>query len=216
MRADFLDRYSRGTSLVHRWDARSKLLLALGLAVWAVATPLRWWPVHLLQGLIVLAAYAASRLPWTFLVGRLLALLPFLLLLAGAAPLFRGLESGWDIAAQMLARSLISLTAMLTLVATTPFSSLLAALARLHMPQVLLSILAFMYRYMFVLVDELERMRRAKLARTFYPSLSADFAILGHFAGVLFVRAFERAERIYAAMCARGWTGRLPAQDEQR
>jgi cobalt/nickel transport system permease protein len=63
-----------------------------------------------------------------------------------------------------------------------------------------------MYRYLFVLSDELVRMRRAKLARSLRWNLWSEFRLLGNFWGVLFVRAFERAERIHAAMCARGWS----------
>ena len=73
-----------------------------------------------------------------------------------------------------------------------------------------------MYRYMFVLVDELDKMRRAKLARTFYPSLWWELRLMANFVGILFVRAFERAERVYAAMCARGWRGNVPTKDGDR
>jgi cobalt/nickel transport system permease protein len=216
MQADFLDRYSRGSSLVHRCDARLKLLATLGLVAAVIATPLAWWPLYGLEAALVLGIYALARLPWRYLVVRLLALLPFLVLLAGSVPLARGLASGWDVAGQLLARALIALAAMITLTATTPFSSLLAALARLRVPAVLISILAFMYRYMFVLIEEWQRMRRAKLSRTFYPGIRWEARLMANFAGILFVRAFERAERVYAAMCARGWTGTMPPQDGTR
>ena len=223
MQVDFLDRYSRGTSPVHRLDARVKLVLSLVLVTSVIATPELvglvfdepWpcWFFYAVEAWIVLAIYTLARLPWRYLALRLLAVLPFLLLLALAVPLTHALEKGWNEAAGLLARSLISLTVMITLVATTPFSRLLTALGRLHVPQVLISILAFMYRYMFVLVDELNKMRRAKLARTFYPSLWWELRLMANFVGILFVRAFERAERVYAAMCARGWRGNLPTKD---
>jgi cobalt/nickel transport system permease protein len=213
MQVDFLDRFSRGTSLVHRCDARVKLLVALGLVAIVVATPIVWWPLLAAELAVVLVVYAAARLPWAYLAVRLASLSPFLLLLAVGIPLSHGLDRGWDLAAQLLARSLLSLAVMITLVATTPFHALLSALARLGVPQVLIAILAFMYRYMFVLVDELEKMRRAKLSRTFYPSLWWEVRLMANFVGILFVRAFERAERVHAAMCARGWTGQMPARD---
>jgi cobalt/nickel transport system permease protein len=216
MQVDFLDRYSRGTSIVHRCDARIKLLVALGLVAIIVATPASWWPLLTAELAIVLVAYAAARLPWSYLATRLASTLPFLLLLACGIPLSHGLDRGWDLAGQLLARSLLSLAVMITLVATTPFGRLLSALSRLGTPQVFIAILAFMYRYMFVLVDELEKMRRAKLSRTFYPSLWWELRLMANFVGILFVRAFERAERVYAAMCARGWTGRMPEQDGDR
>lgn len=223
MQVDFLDRYSRGTSLVHRLDARVKLLGAFLFVALVIATPEmvgllfaeRWadWFFLAAEAWIVLAIYSLAGLPWRYLALRWLALLPFLLLLALAVPLTRGFESGWNQGAQLLARSLMSLAIMFTLVATTPFSRLLTALERLRVPQVLISILAFMYRYMFVLVDELDKMRRAKLARTFYPSLWWEIRLMANFVGILFVRAFERAERVYAAMRARGWHGNVPTKD---
>lgn len=216
MQVDFLDRYSRGNTVVHRLDARLKLLLAVAFVTSVVTTPGNWWPLFVLEASAVWVVYLFALLPWQYLAMRLLAMLPFLLMLAAAVPLSRGLEGGWDLAAVLLVRSLISLTIMITLVATTPFSRLLTALARLRVPQVLISILAFMYRYLFVLVDELDKMRRAKLARTFYPSLWWELRLTANFVGILFIRAFERAERVYAAMCARGWTGTMPSQDGER
>ncbi len=223
MQVDFLDRYSRGTSLVHRLDARVKLVVALLFVALVIATPemvailftepLASWLFLAVEAWLVVAAYSLAGLPWRYLALRLLALIPFLFLLALGIPLTRGFETGWNQGAQLLARSLISLAIMITLVATTPFSQLLTAFQRLHVPQVLISILAFMYRYMFVLVDELDKMRRAKLARTFYPSLWWEVRLMGNFVGILFVRAFERAERVYAAMCARGWRGTAPTKD---
>ena len=73
------------------------------------------------------------------------------------------------------------------------------------MPGLLVTTLALLYRYLFVLIDELERMQRARAARTFRSSRWKTWQVLASIAGQLFVRSTERAERIYAAMCARGW-----------
>jgi cobalt/nickel transport system permease protein len=223
MQVDFVDRYSRGSSFVHRLDARLKLVLALLFIALVIATPdlvglvfaESWasWFFYAVEAWMVIAVYSFAGLPWRYLSLRLLALLPFLICVAAGIPLTHGFETGWHLATQLLARSLISLTIMITLVATTPFSRLLGALQRLRVPQMLISILAFMYRYIFVLNDELAKMRRAKLARTFYPSVWWEIRLTANFVGILFVRAFERAERVYAAMCARGWRGGLPPQD---
>jgi cobalt/nickel transport system permease protein len=114
----------------------------------------------------------------------------------------------------MLVRAWLCLIVMLMLVATTPWAKLLGALEWLRVPRVLLWILAFMYRYLFVLSDELARMRRAKQARTFRRNWWWELELTAHFVGVLFIRAFERAERVHAAMCARGWHGELSLRDE--
>jgi cobalt/nickel transport system permease protein len=75
----------------------------------------------------------------------------------------------------------------------------------MRVPALLVTTLALMHRYLFVLLDESERMRRARSSRTFWRQRRARWRMLGTVVGQLFVRASERAERIYAAMCARGW-----------
>jgi cobalt/nickel transport system permease protein len=226
MQVDFLDRYSRGSSLVHRVTPRLKLVLVFVFVLLVLATPELvslvfdgpWasWLLFGAEAWLVMLVYSLARLPWGYLALRLGAVLPFLLMVALAVPLNHRFERGWHEAAQMLARSLIVLSSVITLVATTPFRELLVGLEQLGMPRILISILAFMYRYMFVLVDELTKMRRAKLARTFYPSLWGEARLMGNFIGILLVRAFERAERVYAAMCARGWQSGVPRKDRER
>ena len=87
----------------------------------------------------------------------------------------------------------------------TPFAALLAVLRRLRCPAILVTTLALMYRYLFVLMDETERMNRARRSRTFTRQRWWEWKILADVIGQLFVRSTERAEQIYAAMCARGW-----------
>jgi len=94
---------------------------------------------------------------------------------------------------------------MLVLAATTPFSAQIGVLRRLHVPGLLVTTLALMHRYLFVLGDEAGRMRRARASRTLVRSRRLDWALSANVVGRLFVRASERAERIYLAMCARGW-----------
>ena len=93
----------------------------------------------------------------------------------------------------------------LVVTSTTPFAELLRTLRALRVPALLVTVLALMYRYLFVLVDEAERMQRARRSRSFSGRRVHAWASLATLAGQLFVRSSERAERIYAAMCARGW-----------
>jgi cobalt/nickel transport system permease protein len=87
---------------------------------------------------------------------------------------------------------------------TTPFSEVLRVLRRVRIPALLITTIALMHRYLFVLAEEAERMRRARASRTFTARRRWQWPLLASVAGQLFVRASERAERIYAAMCARG------------
>ena len=105
----------------------------------------------------------------------------------------------------MVAKTTLCLLTMLLLSNTTPFSEILGVMRRAHVPALLVSTLALMYRYLFVLVDETQRMRRARASRTFRQGRWRTWGTLATVIGQLFVRSTERAERIYAAMIARGW-----------
>jgi cobalt/nickel transport system permease protein len=102
-------------------------------------------------------------------------------------------------------RSTLCLLTMLLLANTTGFSQLLRVLKAIHLPALLLTTLALMYRYLFVLFDEAQRMKRARLSRTFTAQPRRAWRASAAVIARLFVRASERAERIYLAMCARGW-----------
>jgi cobalt/nickel transport system permease protein len=197
MRADFLDRHSRGSSPIHRLPAGGKLAGALILVVTVVVSP---WPVWVgTAGLLVVLA-GMSRVPAGFLVKRLLWFEPVVL---GMAVLSLWQPGGLEKFTALVCRSTVAVFTMILLANTTPFSSLLQVFRQVRAPGVFVTTLALLYRYLFVLVDEAERMRRARQARTF--SRRARWATLATVIGQLFVRSTERAERIYAAMCARGW-----------
>ncbi|MCX6909024.1 MAG: hypothetical protein NTY01_13420, partial [Verrucomicrobia bacterium] len=97
------------------------------------------------------------------------------------------------------------LLTMILLSNTTSFADILRVLQRLRVPSLLVTTMALMYRYLFVLADEVGRMGRARASRTFAAQRSAAWWSQADIIGQLFIRSTERAERIYAAMCARGW-----------
>jgi cobalt/nickel transport system permease protein len=107
--------------------------------------------------------------------------------------------------ATVMGKSTLSLLTMVLLANTTPFAAILRVLKACRLPSLLITTLALLYRYLFVLADEAQRMQRARLARSFVPKRVAIWHLLGTVIGQLFVRSTERAERIYAAMCSRGW-----------
>ena len=94
--------------------------------------------------------------------------------------------------------------------ATTSFPDVLHALERLRAPRLLVLIAAFMYRYLFVIVDEVSRMRAALAARGYAPRHALQAAAIGRVATALFLRTYERAERVHLAMVARGWSQTMP------
>jgi cobalt/nickel transport system permease protein len=202
MHHDFLDRWSRLASPIHRAPAALKLALALASVVTAVAAPIAFPPVFAALGLLLALAAYLSRIPPSFILGRLLLLEP---LAVGVALLALFQPNGGLVALSIIVKSTLCLATMILLTNTTPFAELLRVLRRLRVPALLVTVLALMYRYLFVLIDEAERMQRARRSRTFGDGHARAWSSLATLVGQLFVRSTERAERIYAAMCARGW-----------
>jgi cobalt/nickel transport system permease protein len=100
--------------------------------------------------------------------------------------------------------------ASLTLAATTEPRDLLAGLERLGMPHPLVQIMGFMIRYLDVVTDEMRRMRIARESRGFSARNARHWPVLARSAGALFIRSYERGERVHLAMLSRGYTGRMP------
>ena len=202
MRHDFLDRYSRLDSPIHRLPPALKLVSALALVLAVVLLPPSR-PVLLAAVAVVLLVVAGlSRIPWPALVWRVIVLEPFVL---GVAILALFQPGGWRLFLVLVAKSTLCLLTMVLLSNTTPFADLLRVLKAWRMPALLVTTLSLMYRYLFVLVDEAQRMQRARASRTFTPRRRRAWRAMATVVSQLFIRSSERAERIYAAMCARGW-----------
>ncbi len=208
MHVGLLDSYQPRRSPVHRRSAAVKLMMAIGLVLGLVALPHDWGNVAftlvcggVAAGLGIVAVL--SRLPAGFLLRRLLLLEPFVF---GVAALSLWQPHGWTVFWHAVVRSTLCLAALVLLAATTPFSEIVRVLRGWRVPALLLTTLTLMDRYLFVLVEETGRMQRARASRTFSSrSRWAVWRSLAEMLGQLFVRSVERAGRIYAAMCARGW-----------
>lgn len=194
--------HSHAESPVHRLAPGIKLTLALLLIIGTVLMPPHSVIWYSGGGALLALAILLSRLPPLFLLKRLLLLSPFVLGGAFVNALQPAAPAGWlDLA---LKSSLCLLT--VTLVAnTTPFSKILRVFKTVRVPALIITTIALMHRYLFVLADESERMRRARASRTFTAARRVHWHTRATIIGQLFVRASERAERIYDAMCARGW-----------
>ena len=210
MHAGLLESYQPRRSPVHRLSAAVKLGVTVGAVLGLVALPHGWDNTRFV---VVCGAVAAglgivamlSRLPAGFLWRRLLLLEPFVF---AVAVLSLWQPHGWTVFWHAVVRSTLCLAALVLLAATTPFSEIIRVLREWRVPALLLTTLTLMDRYLFVLVEESARMQRARTSRTF--SARSRFAVwqsLAETLGQLFVRSVARAERIYAAMCARGWKG---------
>jgi cobalt/nickel transport system permease protein len=213
--------HQAGSSPVHRLGAPAKLI---GLVVFVVAvalTPARAVGALALDAVALAVVVAVARLRPRMVAARLAAVVPFLLF-AVALPVIGtgervdviglslsvdGLWSAWAIAA----RALLGATAAIVVTATTPLPDLLSGMARLRVPALVVSIVAFALRYLDVVADDLRRMRRAMTARGHDPRWLWQVGPIASSVGALFVRSYERGERIHLAMRARGFDGRVHA-----
>ncbi len=202
MHRALLDPYQHRPSPVHRLSAAVKCAAALAFVGGVILLPRAAWGAYAAAGAALVVAAALSRVPWRRLLLRLLAVEPFAL---GVAALSLLQPHGVRAFAGILARSTLCLFAMVLLSATTRFSDILRVLWSVRVPSLLVTTLALMHRYLFVLAEESLRMRRARASRTFTASRRRAWKSAASVAGQLFVRSTERAERIYAAMGARGW-----------
>ena len=194
--------HDHADSVMHRLPATLKLGVALAVIVITVFAPLSW--IGWFGGVVLLLVFAvtASRLPPVFLLKRLLALSPFVLGVA-LVNLFQPVGRAHWLAVAV--KSGLCLLTVMLVSNTTPFSRILRVLKSVRVPALLITTIALMHRYLFVLVDESERMRRARAGRTFTRGRRFHWHTLATVLGQLFIRATGRAERIYDAMCARGW-----------
>ena len=210
MRLDALERYCDTGGPLQKLDARVKLVATLGFVVAVVATPLGWWLLLAAEGLLLAFLVGLSGVPPRDLARRWLGfvlLFGVLTLMVAPARPERAEFGLAPVALAILAKDGMSFLATLLLVQVTPFRDVLVAVRRLGAPATLVSTLQFMYRYIFVLADELDRMVKARRARTFRRSGGLDWGLLTGLIGVLFLRTYERGERVHSAMLARGWDG---------
>lgn len=196
-----LDNYSHLDSPVHRLPAWAKMLAAVALVVVLVTAPPSA-ALYVSATLALVLVAAVSRVPAAFLLKRLLLLEPFVL---GVAVLVLMRPDGLRLFGIVLIRSTLCIAAMVLLSNTTPFSQMLLVLRRVRVPVLMVTTLALMYRYLYVLQDEAARMRTARASRTFDDGRRRTWHGLSTVVAQLFVRASARSERIYAAMCSRGW-----------
>lgn len=192
----------RAPGFLQRQPAGTKLAAALALVLTIVLVPRGYWAVLLAVAVGLGGCLLGSRISMRLLVKRLLLLEPMVL---GVAGLMLLQPDGVARCALAMGKANLCLLTTLLLSQTTPATEMLRVLQRLRVPWLFITTLTLLHRYLFVLSDEAERMRRARASRTFSRSRRFQWRALSSVVGQLFVRASERAERIYNAMCARGW-----------
>lgn len=214
----YMDTLSSGDSPLHRLDAGAKVITTIAFIVAVVSfnrheisalTPFFIYP-------LVLAAM--GNVPAGYILKKLLAVSPFAILIGIFNPLIDrdilfhvgslGVSGGWVSFVSILMRFALTVSAALLLVAVTGFNSVCASLEKFGVPRMFVVQLLFVYRYLFVLTEESQRMSRARSVRSFsssHPGLKVFIPLVGQ----LLVRTLDRAERVYRAMTCRGFDGRI-------
>jgi cobalt/nickel transport system permease protein len=196
-----VEEWSRGASPVHRRAPLAKLIPA-GLFLIVLATAHRHLPVlSAAFALLLLTTIWWARLPLGGILTRAAVVLPF----SASIALVSWLSHDPARALEVVQKSYLSALAVLLLAATTPLPELLRGLEIVKVPVFLLTVIQFLYRYLFLIPEEAARMRTAAASRGGMSFRAASGAL-----AVLFVRSYSRAEGIHRAMLARGFNGRLP------
>lgn len=215
-----------GHSVVHRAPAHVKLLVLLAFVLVVVATPKDWFAAYGVYLIAVGAVIRLSQVPPAYILKRTVVEIPFVVFallmpfiatgprteVLGVSVSDAGLLAGWA----LLVKGTLGVLASLTLAATTEPPDLLVGLERLRMPQQLVQIMGFMIRYVDVVADEMRRMRIARESRGFDARNPRHWPVLGRSAGALFIRSYERGERVHLAMVSRGYTGSMPRGRDDR
>jgi cobalt/nickel transport system permease protein len=237
MHFDAFDRYHESESFLHRLDPRVKVVMTVSFILSNALLPDGAWIAFGLSWLFLLFANWLSNLGIGFTFRRSLVALPFALIAITVLFSMPGKPLStfhfllWDLTitdvgflrfVSILIRSWLSVQMAILLVAVARFPDLIHALEHLRVPAILTTIIAFLYRFLFVLVDEVFRLMRAREARSASApstthkvvtkpgrSVAWRAQIAGHMAGQLFLRSYERSDRVYNAMLARGYTGHL-------
>jgi cobalt/nickel transport system permease protein len=211
-------------SPVHRLDPRVKLLGLASVTLVAVSTPLHAWPAFAACALALILVATVARVGPRVLWSRARVVLPLVVFVAVFLPFVRGgaqislgpvsvSEAGLATFAAVSVKACLGTLSAVLLGATTSFPDVLHALERLRAPRLLVLIAGFMYRYLFVIVDETRRMRTALAARAYRPRHVLEAAAIGRVVISMFLRTFDRGERVYVAMLARGYGGTMPRLD---
>ncbi len=213
--------YIHDHSPIHRLAPETKLLAAFGFAICVALTPREAVWSFAAYAVMVVSLTVLARVPPGFLLLRLTAVVPFVIFALfipfiasgerievwGVEVSVQGLWGMWNI----LAKAVLGASASILLTATTEIPDILRGLGVLRVPALFTSIAMFMVRYLELIADELRRTRVAMTSRGYDPRWLWQARPIASSAGALFVRSYERGERVHEAMLARGFTGTMPA-----
>lgn len=216
------EQFTSGDSFVHGLDPRMKIITAFIYAV-VVALSNRL-PVLLAALTVSMVLIVLARLPTRKVLYRLLVVNGLTLFLWIFLPFtyqgevwftlgpLRGTREGVSFALQITVKCNAILLTLIALLATTPIVTLGHAMGQLRIPDKVVQLFLFTYRYIHVIFQEYDRLRNAMRARGFVPRTNMHtYRSYAYLVGMLLVRSYDRAERIHKAMLCRGFQGRYHA-----
>ena len=212
--------YVHEHSPVHSLAPETKIVGAFGLVSSFAVTPRDAVWAFGLYALLVAGLVVASRIGFGFVALRLLAITPFVIFalfvplvaggerteLWGVSVSIEGLWGAWNI----FIKAVLGASVSIGLTATTEIPDIIRGLGKLRVPALFTSIAMFMVRYLELISDELRRMRVAMTSRGYDPHWFYQARPIASSAGALFIRSYERGERVHAAMLSRGFDGEIP------
>lgn len=215
----YIDRLAYKDTFIHNLDPRVKVFVTI-IYIITVVSFSKYEVIMLLPFFIFPAVFLTiGDVPFSFVLKRLLIVFPFAFFVGIFNPIFDRTTAfyifGFPISYGLISfisiilRFLLTISILIILIATTSFSGVCYALKKFRVPELFINQLLFLYRYIFVLVEEAMRMVRAKELRSF----NKRGTEIKHFAsliGTLLIKTIERAERVYHAMLSRGFKGNMP------
>lgn len=203
MRHAFIDTYADLNTPLHKLNAKVKVIFLFIFLLLIIFSPIRYIALFLLYGLAVIVLIYLSKVPISFIFKRVIEIAPFIIIIS-VSSLFK--KQGYILFLNCLTKAILAIVLILIVSSTTKFNHLLEALRQLKIPQLFIHLLSFMYRYSFLLEDQFLRASRAYESRNINNKNNfKKVKILSNILGTIFIRTYERAERLYLAMCARGY-----------
>lgn len=212
--------YVHEHSPVHRLPPQVKVASAFVFVFLVAITPSRAVWAFGVYGAALVATVLVSRIGAKFVLFRMLGILPFIAFaflipfiasgprvdVVGVAVSQEGVWAAWNV----IAKASIGASVSIVLAGTTEVPDILSGLNRLRVPAVFTSIAGFMVRYLELIVEEIGRVRTAMTSRGYDPRWLWQARPIAASAGAMFIRSYERGERVHAAMVARGYQGTMP------
>lgn len=216
MHHGFLDRYSDLKSPLHSWDARLKTLSLIVAVICIASLPIGSFIPLIIYGAILLICWFVAKLPIIHLAKRLLLIFPFVLVIsismvftksdpAGSHPLITILY--------IMLRAGEAIIALTLMTATMSFPNLLGALSWMKVPNLLVALMSFIYSFIYIIIDEFERLSIARKSRELGNNLFIAWKSRAWQIGTFLIRSIERSDRVYNAMAARGYDGNVKSSN---